>query len=102
MEKDEIQKQLDELPDKAANALLEWRRATICRETLESQLFLKFKKERISAGAAAGDDYIKQMVRATQERQEVCNIEATAEACYYRLNERHLSNKKSAGIRTAY
>lgn len=102
MGNEDVEKQLQELPDQAANALNVWRDATTTRETVEGRLFLKFKEERLKKGGPSGDDFIRALVRASKEREEVCRIENAAEALFYRLNERHLSNKKTASIRTAY
>ena len=96
-----LEKQLHELPDQVADALLAWRRATIKRQHMEAYAFVRFKKEAISS-RAPGDDYVKSQIRSTDEWVKWMDEEAAAESNYVRLYEKHMSNKKTAGIRAAY
>lgn len=98
----ELERQLDELPDKVADALLVWRKATIERETVEARLFVEKKRAALNGGGPAGDDYIKAIVRADESRRLSCECEATAEACHARLYERLMAGKRQAAVRTAY
>lgn len=98
----ELEKQLDELPDKVADALLVWRKCTIERETVEARLFVEKKQAALGGGGPAGDDYIKALVRAEESRREVCECEAAAEACHARLYERLMSGKRQAAVRAAF
>jgi hypothetical protein len=98
----DIEKDLEELPDKVADALLVWRKTTIERETVEAILFRDFKKKQMGLGLPAGDDYIKNLVRAEESRRVACEADAAAESIHCRLYERLMVRKKQSGIRTAY
>jgi hypothetical protein len=98
----EIEKQLEELPDKVADALLVWRKCTIERETVEARLFVEKKKFALSGGGPAGDDYIKSLVRSEDSRRDACECEAAAEAMHQRLYERLMGAKRSAAVRAAF
>jgi asparagine synthetase A len=98
----ELSEQLHELPDKIADSLLVWRRATINRQNQEAREFIKAKMSALENKRPAGDDFIKSLVRSSDVWVSLMDSEAAAESNYVRLYERHLSNKKTAGIRTAY
>lgn len=94
----DLDQYLEELPDKVADALENWRRATLEREKIEALLHLKFKADAIKHT----QDDLKALIRASGERFEACLTELKAEAAYERLYERLLSFKKRADLRTAF
>lgn len=94
----DLETALGELPDKVADALKEWRVATLEVEKTEALLYLKHRGGNFKRTA----DEIKAMVKSDQGRYEVCLKEALAESEYNRLNERLMSWKKLASLRTAY
>ena len=95
---DDLDKSLEDLPDKVADALEAWRRATLEREKTEALLHLRFKADEVKHT----QDDLKAFIRASEERFEACLTELKAEAAYERLYERLLSFKKRADLRTAY
>lgn len=98
----QVEEQLEELPDKVAEALLVWRKATIERETVEAILFVEKKKAALASGGPAGDDYIKSLVRSDENRRAACECEAAAESIHCRLYERLLGAKRQAAVRAAF
>ena len=94
----DLEKSLEELPDKVADALLAWRRTTLEREKLEAILFLRFKGGEFKRTGSE----IEAMVQSDGGRFEACLNEAKAESDYRRLDERLMSWKKLASLRTAF
>lgn len=90
---------LQELPDKVADALFDWRKATLDREKTEAILFLQYKNG-ITEKRTVSE--IEAMVDSNQERYDARLKEATAESEYNRLYEKLLASKKRADLRTAY
>lgn len=97
-EKDQIEDQLDKLPDAVADALSVWRIATLQREKIEAMLHLKFKAGE--GKLTAGD--LKAAINNNQERYDMMLKEIVAESQYNRLYERLLAVKRRASLRTAY
>ena len=89
---------LEKLPDQVADALQRWRRATLDREKVEALLYLQFRGGEFKRTA----DEIKSMVRSDGGRYEACMKEAMAESEYTRLDQRLMSWKRLASLRTAY
>jgi plasmid stability protein len=102
MESVDISAELHELPDKIRDALLRWRRATGKRMNTEAREFVKAKMSALEEKRPSGDDFIKSLVRSTDGWLALMDEEAAAESEYVWLYERHLANKKTAGIRTAF
>lgn len=95
---DDLEHALESLPDQIAAALHEWRLATLNRQKVEALLYAKFKgedKERLATE-------IKHLIHADGGRYEAVLEEVKAESNYTRLLEKHLSNKKRIGYRTAF
>jgi predicted Zn-dependent peptidase len=86
---------LDRLPDEIADALSEWRIATLEREKTEALLLLSYKAKNPERTAQE----IKALVMADPGRYEVALKEATAEAEYTRLSEGLMAAKKKASLR---
>lgn len=97
-EKDQIEDQLDTLPDQVADALSAWRIATLQREKIEAMLHLRLKagEEKLSVGD------MKAAINNNQERYDMMLKEILAETEYQRLYEKLLSAKKRASLRTAF
>lgn len=86
---------LDTLPDKIADALLEWRRSSLNREKFEALLYASIKGK--DDGKTASE--IKAMINADQGRYDMVLAEIKAEAEYNRLYERLMCQKKIAQLR---
>lgn len=94
---DQVEEDLQTLPNQVADALYSWRLATAEKEKLDALLYLQFKGE--------GDktvDEIKSLVKSNPTRFEAILNEIKAESDYVRLYERLLSLKRVAGLRTAF
>ena len=89
---------LESLPDLVADALEDWRRATLMREKEEALLYLRFKGEDNERSATE----IKALVHSSDSRYLACLDELKAESKYERLYERLMSKKKIADLRTAF
>lgn len=96
----QIESDLETLPDKSADALFEWRKATLDREKTEALLYLRFKAESIGEKKTVSD--IDAMVDADDGRYLVKLKEASAESEYERIYEKLLAAKKISDIRTAF
>lgn len=94
--------ELHELPDKIRDSLLRWRRATGKRQNQEAREFVKAKMSALEEKRPSGDDFIKALVRSTDGWLALMDEEAAAESEYVWMYERHMSNKKTAGLRAAY
>jgi len=95
---DDLEKSLSELPDKVADNLLKWRKATLEREKEEALLYIGFKG--IDTKRTATE--IKALINSSDSRYQSVMKEIMAEAEYNRLNEKLLAAKKSATLRTAF
>jgi hypothetical protein len=98
----ELTSELQELPDQIRAALLRWRKAQGNKVNKEARAFVKAKQAALDEKRPSGDDFIKALVRSTDDWLALMDEEAAAEAEYVWLYERHLVNKKTAGIRAAY
>ena len=94
----EVMEALEEGPDKVADALLEWRKASLIRERKEAMLYLQFKSAE--GKRTAGE--IEAMVDADDERYTLRLQEAMKESEYHRFLEKLLAAKKMADLRTAF
>ena len=94
----ELEKALDELPDKIAAALLLWRVKTLDREKNDALLHARFKGQ--DKGLTATD--LKALINADQGHYNCVLEEIKAEAEYKRLDETLMGKKKLASLRTAF
>jgi hypothetical protein len=94
----DIEKDLDELPDQVSDALEKWRIATLDREKVEALLYASFKGTQDSITATG----IKALINSNSERYEAVLNEITAEVEHARLLEQLLCAKKKASLRTAF
>ena len=94
----DIEKQMEELPDLVASALERWRTTTLDREKCEALVYLKSKYEDKERSATE----IKALVNSDEARYSCVLAELKAEAEYIRLLERLQSAKKVASLRTAF
>lgn len=92
-----IEESLEQLPDIVADKLVEWRKASLWRESKEAVLYLKYKG---AEGKTATE--IKALINANDERYAVILEEIKAEGEYNRYYERLMSAKKLASLRTAF
>ncbi len=98
LDNSEIERDMNQLPDVVANALLDWRKATIARETWEARTILSSR----ASGMAMSWEQARLAVKASDEWVRLSTAEASHEAEHARLYERLMATKKTAGIRTAY
>ncbi len=94
----DIEEQLSTLPDRVAEALEQWRIASLDREKIEALLFASIKGQNTELSATE----IKSRIHADLNRYESVLHEIKAESNYTRLYERLLSAKKRASLRTAF
>jgi len=94
----DLETQLGELPDRVAQALLNWRKKTLDKERTEGLLFLRFKGE----DKGRTSDEVKAMVRSNDERYQAVLEEIKAESEYQSLYEHLMAAKRLSGLRTAY
>lgn len=93
-----LEHQLESLPDIVAKSLLDWRVATLDREKIEALLYARFKG--LNDDLKASD--LKSMINADPERYQAVLNEIKAESEYQRLYEKLLGAKKLASLRTAF
>jgi hypothetical protein len=94
----DIESDLNELPDKVAEALQLWRVATLNREKMEAVLYAGFKASDSDRSATE----IKACINASESRYSSVLEEIKCECEYQRLYERLLSAKKRASLRVAF
>ena len=94
----DIEQDLQELPEKVADALQAWRMATLDREKCEGLLYSLYKGEDKERTATE----IRALVHASDARYSCILAEIKAEANYERLYESLMCAKKKADLRTAY
>ena len=94
----DVEKALDELPDQVAEALTNWRIATLNREKFEALLYSRFKGTHFGITSIE----IKALINQDNERYDYVLNEIKAEADYKRLEERLMAIKKRAALRTHY
>ena len=94
----QIEHDLESLPDKVADLLLLWRKASLEREKAEALLYLKFKGEDKELTATE----IRAMVHSDDGRYIAMMEEIKAESLYTRYYEKLLSAKKLSSLRTAF
>lgn len=95
---DQLNNDLEDLPEKVAEALLEWRKSALNREKKEALLYLQFKNEVDKR--TVGE--IEAMIESNDDRYDAKLKEAMAECEYHRLYEKLMSAKKMADLRTAF
>lgn len=93
-----LERQLEELPDLIYKAKLEWRTQTRDRKRVDALLRARFKMENHDRNSAD----LKALIESDSTHYEACLKEDVAEAEYERLYEKHMSNKKIASLRTAF
>lgn len=93
-----LERQLEELPQQVANALLQWRTATLQREKLEAKLYLEFKAKDPESTATT----LKAMINGSDERYQAVLIEASFESAYTAKYETLLAAKHLARLREAF
>ena len=98
MSNEDLESSLELLPDKVADVLLEWRKATLEREKTEALLFVEFKANEEEKSSTE----IKALINSSPERYAKVMEEIKAEVEYNRWYEKLLSVKKRASLRTSY
>lgn len=94
----QIEKDLEELPDKVADALEKWKITTLDRQRSEAMIYIRLKGD----GTKRTTDEIKAHISVSPDAYNMNLLEIQAEAEYIRLYERLMSAKKLSGLRTAY
>lgn len=95
---DNLEAQLELMPDLIGKAKEEWRNATLERKKFAALLRARLKGEDPSRNSSD----LKYMIDADLGYYNVCMKENVAEAEYERLYEKHMSNKKIISARTAF
>lgn len=98
MIKTDLEQSLEDGPERIKNALLQWRKASLEREKVESLAYLRIKTENPEATATE----LKFRLLSDPEREKAKMLEDIFEAEYRAIEETHLSNKKLAAMRTAF
>lgn len=98
IENADLERDLTSLPDKVADALLAWRKATIEQEKITAVYYLRFRGD----GHKRTVNEIEAMVNTNEECYLAKLDEALKEALYTRLLEKLYSAKKQASFRTAF
>lgn len=94
----DIEKALEELPEKVSQALENWRIATLEREKTEALLYISIKGK--NPDKTIGE--IKSALNASVSRYDAVLAEIKAESEYTFLYEKLLSAKKRASLRIAF
>lgn len=102
MTNEQVAEIMETYPDRVADALLVFRKATAERERVEGRRHLEIKVELKARGEYATADDVKAMVRSDDARYEAVMCEISAEAMYQRLYETLLTAKKTASLRAAF
>lgn len=97
-----LEHDLDRGPEAIKKALIEWRTATHNRKKQEGLLFANFKGQALLEGKEISATEIKHLTICDPKMADLIIAEIEAEAEYQRVYEKHLGNKRKAGIRTAY
>jgi hypothetical protein len=94
----DLENELQALPDKVADALLNWRLATLDREKTDALLYASIKGA--DKGLTATE--IKAMIQGDQGHYNAVLAEIKAESEYKRTDEILMAKKKLASLRTAF
>lgn len=94
----DLEEQLDKLPELVSAALMEWRIATLDREKCEALLYAATRGQDDKMPATE----VRARIQSNPNRYEAVLKEIKAEANYQLLYERLLSVKKRASLRTAF
>lgn len=94
----DLEKELNDLPDKVATAQENWGLKKLEREKIEALLHIAFKGSNEKFTVAD----IKAAINSDKDRYQAMIEEIKAEAQYNRLYEQLMSIKKLASLRTAF
>jgi citrate lyase beta subunit len=94
----DLEEALGQLPEEVAQALENWRTATLMREKMEALLYARYKGQDTKRTATD----VKALVNADSDRYNAVLAEIKAESAYIRVYERLLAKKKMASLRSAY
>lgn len=97
----EIIEVLGKYPDKTADALEKWKRATLERKRVGSKLYLELKA-KAAGGEKTTVKELEMMVESNDEHYKMCLDEIMAESDYQKCYEKLMSAKKMASIRAAF
>lgn len=95
---DDLESDLERGPDAIAKALKNWRFATYQRKKKEGLLYAEFRLRDPNRNSTE----LKHLINCSDELYPLIEAEVIAEAEYKRVEEKHLANKRRAGLRTAY
>lgn len=99
---EDLEHELERGPEAIAKALTAWRTATYERKKKEALLYAQYKGKAAIEGEKVSATELKHMVQADSSLSEAVLTEIKAEAEYQRIYEKHLANKRRAGLRTAF
>jgi hypothetical protein len=88
-------------PDKVADALEKWKRATLERKRVGSKLYLELKAKS-AGGEKITVKELEMMVESNQTHYELCLEEIMAESDHMKLYEKLMAAKKMASIRAGF
>jgi hypothetical protein len=97
----EIVEVLGTYPDKTADALARWKRATLERERCAAKFYLD-AKAKAAGGEKVTVKELEMMVEADDGHYKACLDEIMAEADHLRFYERLMSAKKMASVRAGF
>ncbi len=98
MSNDDLETDLERGPEAISRALKAWRLATYERKKQEGLLYAEFRLRDPGMNSTE----LKHKLNASNELYPYIEAEVLAEAEYKRVEEKHLANKRRAGLRTAY
>lgn len=97
---EQINDMMVELPDKVAEAEVEFKRIRLERERIEALAYFRLKAEL--AHEKVTEKWLENKVRVDDEVHQAKLDEIVSEGEYNRLYEKLMSIKKVASLRTAY
>lgn len=95
----DLEKDLEELPEKVSKALELWRTATLDRKKTDALLYMKYRMSDLGK-RTSGE--IKAMIDKDDTHYAACLLENKLEAEYNFVYEKLLSAKKLSSLRTAF
>ena len=102
MTNEQIAEIMETYPDRVADALLVFRKATAERERVEGRRHLEIKVELKARGEYATAEDVKAMLKSDEVRYSAVMAEISAEALYQRAYEMLMTAKKTASLRAAF
>lgn len=102
MTNEQVAEIMETYPDRVADALLVFRKATAERERVEGRRHLELKADLKVRGEYATAEDVKAMLKSDDVRFQAVMCEIAAEAMHQRLYEILMVAKKTASLRAAF